>query len=258
MRLFHICTLVTNTDQYRAMKESFLAAGFDEDRCRYTVLDNREGNQFEGYGAFNVVQAETHEPYLIYCHQDLILDAGDGIGRLLGIIADLDRSDPRWAVLGNAGWSNLVHVALVISDPMWHNRRIGRLPQRVESLDENFLVVKIAAHLHCSAELSGYHMYATDLCLGASRRGLTSYVVDFHMTHLSQGNKSQAFYEVRRHFVARWSREFTFRFVRTPSTILFLSRYRLLRTLLDSRAVRFVISRPVTIKLLSRLFPLPA
>jgi len=245
-------------EQYRAMKESFIAGGFSEERCRYTILDNRGENRYEGFGGFNTAQADTQEPYLIYCHQDLILPPGDGYGRLLGIMEEMDRTDPRWAVLGNAGWADLTHVALAISDPVWVNRRLGNLPQRVQSLDENFLVVKTASGLRCSPELSGYHMYATDLCLVASQRGYHCYVIDFLLTHLSQGNKSRDFYEVRRRFVHRWSREFAFRFVRTPSTILFLSRYRPLRLLLDSRLVRYVVSRPITIRLLSRLFPLPS
>ena len=258
MRLFHICTLVTKAEQYRAMRESFVAAGFDEERCRYTMLDNREGNRHEGFGAFNALQAGNEEPYIIYCHQDLILDSGDGFGRLLGLVREMDRKDPRWAVLGNTGWTNLIHCAVNISDPSDRHMRAGRLPQRVESLDENFLVIKTEAGIQCSPELSGYHLYATDICLAALRRGYTSYVIDFHLTHLSRGNKSHDFYEVRRRFADRWSREFKFRFVRTPSTIVFLSRYRPLRSLFDSRPVRFALSRPLTIKILARLFPLPA
>ncbi len=258
MAVFHICTLVTDTGQYEAMKRSFIAAGFDEARCRYTVLDNRGENRHEGFGGFNTAQAGTTEPYLIYCHQDLLLESGDGYDTLLAAIRDLDRNDPRWAVLGNAGWSDLIHVALVITDPVWRNRRLGRLPQRVQSLDENFLVVRAGARLQCSPELSGFHLFATDLCLRARLRGLSCYVVDFHLTHLSRGNKSKDFYAVRHRFVRRWSREFLFQFVRTPSTILFLSRFRPLQRLLDSPPVRYAISRPMTLKLLAPLFREPA
>lgn len=258
MAIFHICTLVTNTQQYDAMKASFIAAGFDEARCRYTVLDNRQENRYDGFGGFNTAMTETTEPYLIYCHQDLLLESGDGFATLMGILQELERSDPRWAVLGNAGWSNLAHVALVITDPVWRDRRIGTLPQRVESLDENFLVLRTAARLRCSEALSGFHLFATDLCLSAQQRGLTCYVIDFHLTHLSCGNKGQDFYDVRRRFVACWSRQFSFKFVRTPSTILFLSRILPLRLLLDSPPMRYVVSRPATQRVLSRLLPSPA
>jgi hypothetical protein len=255
--LFHICTLVTDTAQYEAMKRSFVAAGFDEERCRYTVLDNRGKNHFEGFGGFNVVQGDTTEPYLIFCHQDLLLESGDGFETLVSVLKDLDQRDPRWAVLGNAGWSDLIHLAMVFTDPVWHGRRLGRLPQRVQSLDENFLVVRTETHLRCSPELSGFHLFATDLCLHASLRGLSCYVIDFHLTHLSQGNRSKDFYAVRQRFVRHWNRAFAFQFIRTPSTILFLSRYRPLQWALDSRPIRYLLSRPAALQLLAPLFSEP-
>ncbi len=58
-----------------------------------------------------------------------------------------------------------------------------KLPIRVGSLDENFIVVKRQANLALSHDMSGFHLYGTDLCIIADILGRTSYVVDFHLCH---------------------------------------------------------------------------
>lgn len=230
------------------MKASFLAAGFDEQRCRYSVFDNSQGSAYDPYQVLAKVSAATPEPYLILCHQDVLLNQGHGLPRLRDALEELSRKDPRWAVAGNAGCTdNTLKGAIKITDP--HGTyAVGKLPRRVQSLDENFLILKTGAALDYSSELTGFHLYGTDLCLTAIRQGCSCYVIDFHLTHLSGGSPDHRYYEALAALQRKWSRHFAFCYVNTTCTLdsaVFLSKYAVLRRLFGTdRAIRFVVSHP--------------
>jgi hypothetical protein len=231
MRQFHICTLFNDREQYLAMRESFIAAGFTEDRCRYTAYDNTTGNHYEPYGTFNSVKRSTVEPYLIFCHQDLLMNRGDGYGDLVRALERLEGRDPGWAVAGNAGVSETLVEAACYTDPCG-TYRTDNLPSAVWSLDENFLVVKTSAHIECTSHLHGFHLYGTDLCFHARRRGHRCYVIDFHLTHLSAGRAdSAAFRECLAAFQRAWNPTFAFAYVQTLCARFVLSRYAPVRRL---------------------------
>ena len=261
---FHICTLVTNWPQYEAMKATFLDAGFDSISSRYTTFDNSHSNKFEPYSLINRLMVETPESYLILCHQDILLDQGHGRERLEQIVEELEQADPRWAVLGNAGCTDTFEFVVRIVDPTrWQDldnplttdRPLthGKMPpQPVHSLDENFLVLKTAAKVHASPQLSGFHLYATDLCLNARLAGHTCYVVDFNLTHLSPGNFGEDFQKARLLFIERWNREFHFLYIIRGAEI-FLSRWRLARRLGPrSRVRRMFLNSPLLRKWMTR------
>lgn len=231
---FHICTLVSKKDQYEQMKKSLLAAGFDEDRCRYTVLDNSSGNNHEPYSAINWQLDNTKEKYLIFCHQDLIFDQGHGIDELLRLIDDIAKDNPRWAILGNAGMTDTLAPVIRLSDSDgFHD--VGPCPSRVQSLDENFLVFKSGTTVRCSKEISGFHLYGTDLCLNASLKKLTCHVIDFHLTHLSSGNLNEDFYKIEEALRNLWNHRFTFFYVGTCCTCFFLSKHAFLREIFGTK-----------------------
>ena len=76
MQIFHICTIANKLDMYAEMNASFIEAGFTEEKCRYSLFDNSQGNSYEPYSALKFIQANTSEPYIIFCHQDILLDQG--------------------------------------------------------------------------------------------------------------------------------------------------------------------------------------
>jgi hypothetical protein len=228
-RVFHVATFVDDDAHYAAMRESFNRAGFDESVARFTRLDSGEP-----YGALGELAAGP-EPYVILCHQDVRLDQGDGHAELVGLLADLSDRDPRWAVAGNAGGTTSLELVRHLADPhgaYW----ASNLPRPVVSLDENFLVLRVARRPRCSPDLSGFHLYGTDVCLNALADGSTAYVMGFHLTHLSPGSL-EGYEQALSAFVAAWSRRSTFRYVRTTNSLLFLSRYRLLRRVFGDRRV---------------------
>ena len=189
--LFTIATIVNDGAQYEEMRRSFDAAGFAGD-CEYLALDNREGNRFEAYGGIRTLLTRARGNYVIVCHQDvrLMTDGRVQLGERLG---ELDRLDPLWALAGNAGGTEQ-GLAMRISDPHGENQSVGVLPAVVRSLDENFIILKRSAMIAPSADLSGFHLYGTDLCLQARMRGHSAYVIDFHLRHLGRGSMGRDYY----------------------------------------------------------------
>jgi hypothetical protein len=237
MKLFHICTVANKLSQYEEMKASLLQAGFDEDRCRYSLFDNSKGNIYDPYEVFNTIKSTTVEPYIIFCHQDLLLNQGHGLNQLLTVLEELDKIDPNWAVAGNAGSNNNYELVLKITDPNCAPNWSGNLPQQVHSLDENFLVIKTSANISCSLELKGFHFYATDICLNAIKKGYSCYVINFHLTHLSGGNLTPDFWNVQAMFSNKWRQEFNLCYVKTTCVTMCFSRYRFLQSLGSRRKV---------------------
>ena len=237
MRSFLICTISNKREQYEEMKSSFVQAGFDEECCRYALFDNSCANAHDPYGTINKAVAEATEPYVIFCHQDVLLDKGAGFDDLVKQLHALDALDPRWAIAGNAGHTEDLALIIKIDDPNGvHNN--GQFPHKVYSLDENFFVIKTASALRCSSSLSGFHLYATDLCLQAMSRDLSCYVLDFRLTHLSAGNpESPDFYKALAALKRHWNQSFTLCLIQSPCTFFYLSRSRIIRRLLWSARI---------------------
>lgn len=220
--VYTIGTLVTDPAQYEAMRRSFDAHGFTEPLCEYIAIDNTGAIQTSAYTGLNRVLTAARGSYVILCHQDVRLIA-DGRTELDDRLARLEAHDPYWAVVGNAGGVQPGRLAMRITDPHGRDRRVGNLPARVASIDENFMVVKRAARVGFSRDLDGFHFYGTDICLNADILGWRAYVIDFHLEHLSPGHRSEAFYAAQKAFCAKWSRALRPRWVQTTCALLRLS-----------------------------------
>lgn len=215
------------------MKSSFIAAGFTEDRCRYTLLDNSTGNIYNPT-AFNTVKFNTEEPYIIVCHQDILLNQGDGFDKLVGILKELDTFYPQWAIAGNAGVNQKHGFVSKITDPNSHYypKWVRGFPYEVQSLDENFLVIRNSAPIACN--ISTFYFYGHELCLDAITKGHKCYVIDFHLTHLSPGkynHDGQSYFsKAIESFHSKWNPQFVFRYY-TPvyAPTMCFSRYKVLR-----------------------------
>ena len=235
-KIFHICTLVNNLNLYKSMKDSFMSAGFSTDLCRYTVFDNSQSNQYDPYNTFNYIRSITCEPYIIFCHQDILIDQGVGFDDLLSRVNHINELDSSWAVLGNAGVDYNYKLIAKISDPnstpVWN----GSFPHKVHSLDENFLIINTSKSFFASSDLKGFHFYATDICLNAILKGYSCYVIDFHVTHLSGGSLNQYFWDVKERFHDVWNSKIHFGYVKTTTGVLvFLSKYLILRSIFSSQ-----------------------
>lgn len=219
---YTIGTLVTDRAQYAAMLQTFRARGFTDSVCEYLFVDNTGPLQTDAYRGLNALLNAAHAPVVILCHQDVrLLD--DGRDALDARLAELKKRDPNWALAGNAGGVAAGQLALCISDPHGKNQRIGRFPERVMSLDENFLVVRRDARIGFSSDLTGFHFYGADICMHASQMGYSAYVIDFHLEHLSPGKKDMSFAAAEQAFRSKWSRALTPRWLQTTCSLVHLT-----------------------------------
>jgi hypothetical protein len=207
------------------MVSSFETHGFSED-CQFLYVDNSKSNVADAYLAYRMFLRAAEGEFVILCHQDVLL-LDDGRPELDRALVALEEIDANWAICGNSGGSAPGVVCTRITDPHGANQKIGTFPKRVASLDENFIVVKASAHLSLSRDLSGFHFYGTDLCLVADLLGWTSYVIDFHLRHKSDGKADGSFAVVRRSLMDKYFRALRGRWIASPSAILFVGRSRL-------------------------------
>lgn len=219
---FSIATLVNDAAQYAAMRASFQSGGFTDLHAEFLFVDNTGPAQIDAYRGVNALIHAARGTVVILCHQDVRLLSDDRTA-LTQRLAELEARDPLWALAGNAGGVAPGVLALRISDPHGADRNTGNLPQRVMSLDENFIVLKRSARVGCSADLQGFHFYGADLCLNADMAGHSAWVIDFHLLHLSAGNKSSAFDEAEDAFSRKWSRALRPRWMQTTCALVRLS-----------------------------------
>lgn len=240
---YSICTLVTKPAEYDAMRLSFQNAGFTDDVCEFIYIDNSERNQADAFEAVNLFLQEAVGDLVIICHQDIRLHDHD-ISQLERVIAEITSLDPGWAVLGNAGGVSPGQLAIRITDPKGTDTSTGTFPAQVAAIDENFMLVRRAANLAVSGDLSGYHFYGTDLCIVADVLGYSSYVIDFHLHHIGgestkKGKSKNSFHSsypiVRDALVQKYGRAFRSRWIQNTGTIIYLTGSRLRRSLLNSK-----------------------
>lgn len=227
---FSFCTLVTTWQQYDAFLASMQIAGFTDRDCEYLIVDNTLSNVGDGYSGLNALLNEARGQFVVLCHQDLL--AIDPRGVLERRLAELDTIDPKWALAGNAGGRLAGEVFLHITDTTHGEQRMGNLPQEVLTLDENFLVTRRDRRVALSGDLSGFHLYGSDICMVASVLGYTSYVIDFHLVHLGFGGATADFLACRRAFKTKWSRHSRAREIQTPCTFMFVGGSPIRQTIL--------------------------
>ncbi len=218
---YSICTLVTKWDQYCAMIDSFVGAGFAPGLCEYLYIDNSAGNKADGYQGFNAFLNSAQGQYIILCHQDIALH--DRIEQLERCIRQIDQIDPTWALLGNAGSTEAGANVIRITDPSGSHTS-DQLPARVQTLDENFILAKRSANLCVSHDLTGFHFYGADLCQVARALGCAAWVVNFSLYHGSSGCRDAAFFHSRKQVLEKYRRTYRLGTLQTPSVLLPLSK----------------------------------
>lgn len=219
---YSIGSLVTRMEEYHEMVDSFITAGFNKDECEFLFINNTHTNSTDAYQGINLLLDKAKGQYIIICHQDILINK-DKRTNLDQQLAGLDRLDPKWAVCGNAGAAGPNYIVYHISYPNDVFKHKGNFPLKVSSLDENFLLVKNSARLALSSDLSGFHLYGTDLCLNAELRGYNSYAIAFNLIHKSYGNRDKNFYAIRKKLIHKYDRFFRARWIQSPSTVFHLS-----------------------------------
>jgi hypothetical protein len=210
---FSVCSLVARQASYDRLLASFRAHGFTTANSEFIAADNRNGNVFDGYTWMRRLYPECRGKYVIFCHDDVEL-IGDGFDALLARLEGLTAVDPDWLLAGNAGGLYATpdprprkDLAFSIFDHKG-SRRKGCLPARVETLDENFVVMRRSRYVGSSVNLDGFHMYGPDLCLMAEITGGSSYVIDFHLRHHGLAATGETFRQCKQRLSSKYGRYF--------------------------------------------------
>lgn len=200
---YSIGTIVSNWHQYDAMQKSFFEAGFNQNDCQYIAINNVNKNRFCMYSGGNIIINQSIGDYIILAHQD-VLFIYDNKSVLDERIEELERIDKSWAVAGNAGECNGQWLVRISDRYGEDQKSCNNFPHIVNILDGNLLVINKKSLVSFSNDIFGFHYYGWDICLNADVKGLRSYVIDFHVSHLGKGTVDRDFYECKNAFEEKW------------------------------------------------------
>ena len=250
---FTFVSLINSPEQYDAHFGTLKEAGFRNGSTNYLYFDNTNENTYDPYKSYNHALSISNSDYVIFVHQDTRF-VFDGIDDLRRCLRQLDDLDPNWAVAGNAGGNEDLDKKFIrISDPSNQNLKCGPFPQKVQTLDENFLLIKKSSNAAFSNDLSGFHFYGTDLCQQAFFRGYTSYVIDYHIKHLSSGTKDKTYYDAKSHFINSYKGKLGLRFIRATTGRMSLCGLKIGSIVFNNRHILFILRKTRLYKLLKRL-----
>lgn len=216
-KTFSICSLVTDFQQYERMLNSFEKNGFFNESVEFLHVDNSKENRFNGYSGLQHLINHAQGRYIVLCHQDVEL-MEHGFDHLLKLLEKLENADPKWAVAGNAGGFGFDRMRTCISDPYGFTGPKPDLPVKVDSLDENFIILKSSAQISPSQDLSGFHFYGLDLCMQAKSKGWNAYVIGFLLHHYGSGTRDKVYYERLHAFEHKHRKLLKPRWATTPTT----------------------------------------
>ena len=236
---YSICTLVTSDAEYFNMRHSFELAGFSGPCTEYLYVNNTTCNSLDAYESYRKFHNIARGKYIIYCHQDVL--AIDAICILDERINELERLDHLWAIAGNAGASAIKSFYKYFVNGENKKEFIGNLPAMVSSLDEDFLVIKRETGVSTSVDLSGFHFYATDLCINADILGYRCYVIKYLVQHKSGGNMSDYFWASRDLFIRKYSKALRSRAIQTTCVKLVIVGNKFISSLANMSFVMFFI-----------------
>jgi GT2 family glycosyltransferase len=140
--------------------------------------------------AYNDAIEKATTDVLVFAHQDVYLPHG-WLAKVEKAVEAVSRKDPNWAMMGVWG-VDARHVAVGNMYCAGLMERLGQpFPEAIEvqSLDEMVLIMRRSAGVRFDTSLPGFHMYGTDICLAAKKRGMKSYVISAFCIHNTNGYK---------------------------------------------------------------------
>jgi len=180
------------------MNWSLISAVNNQDVLERCLLNSQEAQRAQevilqrGFtsaaSAFNDGIRRAGTDLLVFAHQDVYLPEG-WTERAEKALGQLTQTDPNWAVAGIWG-------VKPSGEPAGHlfcaslNQVLGRRYEgglEVQSLDEVLLILKKSSGVKFDEQLPGFHMYGTDVCLEARKRGRKSYAISALCIHNTNG-----------------------------------------------------------------------
>lgn len=183
---------------------TFVVAVNNEDVFRLTFMESPALRSWggkirilkkEGYPsasiAYNKGLDDADTDLVVFVHQDVFLPE-IWMEELMSSLRSISSLTPNVGVVGcygvdleNRRYGHLYSTGLgaIIGEP------IGQ-PMPVRTLDEIILILRKSSGLRFDENLPGFHLYGTDICMEASRRGLINYAVGAFCIH----NSNEAVY----------------------------------------------------------------
>jgi hypothetical protein len=147
-----------------------------------------ERNAASAAKAYNAGLDRSRGELVVFVHQDVFLPPG-WTKSLHEATASLDSVDPTWAVLGvfgidhsarARGWLYSTGLKRIVGAPLPQ-------PLPVQALDEVVIVLRRSSGLRFDDALPGFHLYGTDICQEARRRGFQAYAFQGFCIHNTNG-----------------------------------------------------------------------
>ena len=190
--------------------------------------------------AYNAGMRKAGAEVIVFAHQDVYLPCGweEGLSKAVERLSD---NDPDWGVLGVFGIARGL-------EPRGHIYCTGLQkvlgapfdePIECHSLDEVLLVIRRSSGLSFDAQLPGFHLYGTDICLEAQRRGLRSYIVSAFCLHNTEGMKFLPWAFWRGYFYLRhkWRDKLP---IKTPCTSITASAWPVASSILRNAYAHYI------------------
>ena len=189
--------------------------------CEYKLIGlNNIGNKnfTSCAAAYNSVIKNLDTEFVIFSHQDILLNEPNTLEKFLGFLESLQPDD----ILGAAGvkfdsprsYTNIKTIdehtgelKYVLANRLEANiMECDTLDEcffggRAEHFKKNFFDEQVCNH---------WHLYAVEACLNAKKGGGRVYVCDVSMTHLSGGTVSYVFYRDFYKLCLKYHKDFPF------------------------------------------------
>lgn len=185
------------SEQIRS-KWTLVAAVNNEAVLRSCLLNSSVASQAseiilqKGYSsaalAYNAALQKAATDVVVFVHQDVFLPNG-WEAKLQRALDWLSEKDPQWGVAGiwgvQASGNRSGHLYCVGLGQVLGDEYNGAI--EVQTLDEVLLIVRKSSQLQFDEKLPGFHLYATDICLEAQRRGMRCYAISAFCVHNTNG-----------------------------------------------------------------------
>jgi GT2 family glycosyltransferase len=155
------------------------------------LLDNRKGRFKSAAEALNYGGKQAKGKYLMFVHQDMILNSRLWIEKVERMLGKL----PNFGVVGVAGKCKNAKVAITNITHGIPKQAAGEIhikkPEKVQTVDECLIIISKTVFniLQFDEKVcSDWHLYAVDYCLSVKKLGFDSYVIPIFAYHKSLGH----------------------------------------------------------------------
>lgn len=176
-----------NLQQFKEFENSLKS---QTEEYKLVLIDNTNSRFKSCSEAFNSVLGQIETKYVIFSHQDIILDSRDMLKNFVKYLDKIGEYD----ILGVAGASNkkahvMTNIRCTQTNTIAGQNRVNGI-EECDTLDECFFAGSLKNFVENPFDekvCNNWHLYAVDRCLNAISNGYKVYVCDVPLIHNSKG-----------------------------------------------------------------------